>query len=234
MTANPGTLTERMQLAAKELEARQASAVQLAAQAKQTEDALKQAGNTIAEVQGLQKTLPAQLEQAKATQAKAKAAKDSLTAAKAQLETEAKGRETVLAEMRAMVARLKDQVQKAPMDKAMPQAATRAQAFLTQLEQEAAPALAKMKELEPKLALETKAQADADAQVAALTAQVAGLPKRLTDSQAAQKALGDQLKARQTAAQQAQADLLRLQGIVERLKSRQSTVSAQPAKPAGS
>jgi uncharacterized coiled-coil protein SlyX len=91
-----------------------------------------------------------------------------------------------------------------------------------------------MKELEPKLALETKAQADADAQVAALTAQVAGLPKRLTDSQAAQKALGDQLKARQTAAQQAQADLLRLQGIVERLKSRQSTVSAQPAKPAGS
>jgi hypothetical protein len=234
MTANPGTLTERMQLAAKELEARQASAVQLAAQAKQTEDALKQAGNTIAEVQGLQKTLPAQLEQAKATQAKAKAAKDSLTAAKAQLETEAKGRETVLAEMRAMVARLKDQVQKAPMDKAMPQAATRAQAFLTQLEQEAAPALAKMKELEPKLALETKAQADADAQVAALTAQVAGLPKRLTDSQAAQKALGDQLKSRQTAAQQAQADLLRLQGIVERLKSRQSTVSAQPAKPAGS
>ena len=120
------------------------------------------------------------------------------------------------------------------MDKALPLAAARVQGFLSQLEQEVAPAVAKLKEMEPKLAQETKAMADADALVASLTAQVAGLPKRLTDAQAAQKALGDQLKTRQTAAQQAQADLTRLQGIVERLKTRQSTVSAQPAKASGS
>ena len=234
MTANPGTLAERIQLVSKELETKQTGAAQLVAQAKQTEEALKQATATIASVQGLQKTLPAQVDQAKAAQAKAKVAKDALAGAKAQLETESKAREAVLAETRGMVARLKEQAQKAPMDKALPLAAARVQGFLSQLEQEVAPAVAKLKEMEPKLAQETKAMADADALVASLTAQVAGLPKRLTDAQAAQKALGDQLKTRQTAAQQAQADLTRLQGIVERLKTRQSTVSAQPAKASGS
>ena len=234
ITANPGTLAERLQLAAKELEAKQSATAQLAVQAKQTEDALKQATVTITEVQGLQKTLPGQIDQAKASQAKAKAAKDTLAASKAALESEAKGRDTVLAELRAMTTRLKDLAQKTPADKAMPQAANRAQALVALIEQEITPTAAKLKELEPKIALEAKSQADADALVVTLTTQVAGLPKRLTDAQANQKALGDQLKARQTAAQQAQADLLRIQGIAERLKSRQSTVSAQPAKSAGS
>ena len=234
LAANPGSLADRLALAAKELEKKQAALAPLLVQARQADDAMKQTSAAINEVVALQKTMPPQIELLKAGQAKAKAAKDALQSSKTGLEMDAKGREVVLLELRGMLTRLKDLAQKAPADKALPLAATRAQALVVLIEQEAAPVATKLKELEPSLARETKAQTDAEGQLAALTVQLAALPKRLVDMQAAQKTATDRVKATQVLAQQAQVDFDVAKAIVDRLKARQATVSTQPAKAAGS
>ncbi len=234
LAANPGSLADRLALAAKELEKKQAALAPLLVQARQADDVMKQTSAAINEVVALQKTMPPQIELLKAGQAKAKAAKDALQSSKTGLEMDAKGREVVLLELRGMLTRLKDLAQKAPADKALPLAATRAQALVVLIEQEAAPVATKLKELEPSLARETKAQTDAEGQLAALTVQLAALPKRLVDMQAAQKTATDRVKATQVLAQQAQVDFDVAKAIVDRLKARQATVSTQPAKAAGS
>jgi hypothetical protein len=229
LSANPPSLAERLEVAIKELEARQQARDNLAAAAAASQAALDRANAGVAAAQKSagDTSAAAKAMQEKVGQAKAAAEKAKAAVAAAQSEARAKG---VLAQAQSeAAAKVKDVADKSPGDAALAAAAKRAGDLATQVGNEKSTAEKAANDAGAAQKAAEAAVPAAEQAAAAAANAAAAAPKAVDAAQAQVKAAQAKLTADQAAAAAAAAACNQAAARVERLKGAQ-TVARQGGK----
>jgi hypothetical protein len=229
LLANPPTVAEQIELANKELAARQTAYNQLAAVAAASQAAAQKAAAELAAAQKAVADTAAAAKAATDALAKARAAADGANAALGNARAQLTARDVLARAYAEATAKVKDAADKAKDNKELAAALARSQAIATQTATELAAAQKSANDLAAAAKLANDQLAAAQNAVTAANATAAAAPKQVEAQTAAVRATATKASAEKVAADQSAAALAAAKTRAEKWKA-SLAVAKQPPK----
>jgi hypothetical protein len=228
LTPNPPSLAEQMEIATKELTAREAEQTKLVAAAAASRAAAQTAAEELANAQKNVSETPAAAKMAEEALAKAKEAVDKGNAAVATAQAQRVAKEVLAKALADAAAKVKDTADKSKDNKEFASAVQKSQDLATQASAELATAQRAISDLSAAAKMATDQLAKAQQNATATSAAAAAAPKLTEAKAAAAKATTAKAASDKAAADQGAAAVIAIRNRVDRLRAAVVAAHAGP------